>query len=429
MHHGSDTSSIPSHPICPWRGEICAAYTGPNTGLTLLELDSTSPPDDSSADTVVAGCTNWNSPNEFAYGISLSLYEEDRRRNRSPREAPARTPSSSIMGDPIADVFGIVVRENCCVMAIADGVNWGKKSRLAARCATRAVMDHVSCNLSRLEADHPMSGTVVQLLEEAVTLKAQALILGHHATLTTLSAAVVCEMKTKTPGREWGLFVCAVGDSPVYVYCPESRQVVEATLGCHDGTRDMRMAGGVLGPSLGSSPDLSNLTYAYLPVYPGDIVFAVSDGISDNFSNKAMRGLRREKEELLLGGKPAVETCCENTPPHLTSSGEKVMLPADKPALRSCCENIPHLTSVLQRHQETIGAHLSAQTVTACLVNHAVAATHSKRLLRTQCLEENIDMRLEAAVNPEFAAKLSAASGKLDHAAVVAYQVGQHSPW
>lgn len=400
LQFGPDTSAIPAQVINPWRGDICAAYTGPNTGLMNLDRNAVKMPPEAE-DLVVAGCSNWNAPREFAYGISLSLYEEDRRGSHTAAggQVPlVRTPYS-IMGDPIADVFGIIARENCCVMVMADGVNWGKNSRLAARCATRAVMDHVSGNLESLQSS-PTTTTVAQLLEESVTLKAQQMILQHHATLTTLSAAIVCELGT--PG-EWGLFVCAVGDSPVYIYCPHTHQVVEATVGCHDGTRDMKMAGGVLGPSFGSSPDLSNLSYSFLRVYPGDIVFAVSDGVSDNFSNKVMSGLNSGKIMGETGG--------------------------GKSTLKACCENLPHLTSVLNHHQDDLGANISAQTLSACLINHSVEATQGKRMLRAQCLEENIDPRGEAARNPEFAAKLNAATGKLDHASVVAYQVGRHYPY
>ena len=423
---GSHSDTIPSKPLRPWEGEVCAAYTGPNTGLTRLCLDIKAPPSsessaamDTSEEMTVAGCRDWNTPKGFAYGISLSLYEEDRMRKSAPpspkcpggkdqdpvKGGPvggntrssqgASPPSYSIVGDPIADVFGIVARENCCVMAMADGVNWGKKSRLAARCATHAVMSHVFDNMPHLQSA-PTSTTVTTLLHEAVTQKAQELIIQHHATLTTLSAAVVCEMQNR-PG-EWGLFVCAVGDSPVYVYCPHTRQVVEATVGCHTGgIRDMRMAGGVLGPSFGSSPDLSNLTYAFCTVYPGDIVFAVSDGVSDNFSNKVMSG---------RGG----------------GGGGG----GDKHALKPCCENIPHLTRVLSQHQEHFGDDMTAQSVCACLINHSVEVTEGKRQLRVHCQKENIDMRALAARDPDFAAKLSATTGKLDHATVVAYEVGRH---
>jgi hypothetical protein len=48
------------------------------------------------------------------------------------------------LGHPVADVFAIIARDNCCFMALADGVNWGDRSRLAARCAVRGAIDHLN---------------------------------------------------------------------------------------------------------------------------------------------------------------------------------------------------------------------------------------------------------------------------------------------
>ena len=47
-------------------------------------------------------------------------------------------------GDPVADAFAICARENNCVMLIADGVNWGEKSRLAARSALYGSMVYIN---------------------------------------------------------------------------------------------------------------------------------------------------------------------------------------------------------------------------------------------------------------------------------------------
>ncbi|VDP45904.1 unnamed protein product [Soboliphyme baturini] len=55
-------------------------------------------------------------------------------------------------------------------------------------------------------------------------------------------------------------------------------------LGSHDlqQMRDMRDAGGALGPVNGINPELQNLTCSLTTVEPGDVVFITSDGISDN---------------------------------------------------------------------------------------------------------------------------------------------------
>ena len=402
LHYGKDVASIPLKTVSKPRGEVVSSYTGPNTGLTRLEIDSSPLTAPEITDSKVAGSCNWNDPSEFAYGISLSLYEEDPTRAKTEIINGLSISKPMIMGEPLADVFGILTRENCCVMAVADGVNWGKKSRLAARCAVHAIMEHITDSFSRIDLA-PNSHTVAQILLESVTEKAQELILSKHATLTTLSVAMVCEMEKS---GEFGLFVCAVGDSPVFVYCPHNHRALEVTVGCHshDGARDMRLAGGVLGPSFGSRPDLSNLTLAYMPVYEGDIVFGVSDGVSDNFSSDVMKTIVPEEN-----------------PETRRSRGRK------STALKPCCEQVTHLTPTLNKHFDYVGHHLSAQTVTACLMNYSVEVTEQKRILRSHCLRNNIDMRQEARCNPDFAERVSNTPGKLDHATVVAYQVGYHS--
>ena len=397
LYYGRDLEAIPVRSVKPWSTTVVASHTGPNAGLTKLDLESNSDPVSE-----VAGCNDWNRPAGFAYGIALSLYEEDRTQMVTHEINGASVQKPMIVGEPVADVFGILVRENNAVLAVADGVNWGKKSRLAARCGVYAVMEHIGKNITAIQSN-PNSHTISQLLLDSVTRKAQELILKKNATLTTLSAAVVCEMAK--PG-EWGLFVVAVGDSPVYVYCPHSQKVIEVTVGCHshNGDRDMRMAGGVLGPSLGSQPDLSNLTVAYTPVYPGDIVICMSDGVSDNFSSKVMNPLVGDSHEAKGG-------LCS------------------KLKLKPCCENVANLSSVLCKHQEQLSRHLSAQTIAACLINHSLEATEQKRMFRSDCIEQNVDIRAKSRTNPEFAAQFKSTPGKLDHATVVAYQVGYYGDY
>lgn len=48
----------------------------------------------------------------MAYGIATTLYEKNPTNNTN-------------NGEPIADCFGIVVRSNSAILALADGVNWG----------------------------------------------------------------------------------------------------------------------------------------------------------------------------------------------------------------------------------------------------------------------------------------------------------------
>lgn len=79
----------------------------------------------------IANIQNWNLPDVHAYGISVSLYEKNAITGEN-------------IGNPVADCFGIVAREDTCIMALADGVNWGEGARLAARCAVQGAIEYLN---------------------------------------------------------------------------------------------------------------------------------------------------------------------------------------------------------------------------------------------------------------------------------------------
>ncbi|CAK5107278.1 unnamed protein product [Meloidogyne enterolobii] len=123
---------------------------------------------------------DWSSWDEHrALGLSTSLYE--------------RHPVSGLpAGHPIADVFGIIARENNAILALADGVNWGEGARLAARCAIRGAIDHLNNAIERQQLNttneifHSMLGAFHA---------AHALILQEGGALTTLCVAFVAPVK------------------------------------------------------------------------------------------------------------------------------------------------------------------------------------------------------------------------------------------
>ncbi|VDD89610.1 unnamed protein product [Enterobius vermicularis] len=209
---------------------------------------------------------NWNNfDEERCFGISKSLYEKN--------------PMTGInAGNPIADVFGIIVRDNNVIMALADGVNWGEGSRLAARCAIRGAMDHLN---SHLFAEECKATTEVFHILLGAFSSAHTLIIQEGGFLTTLCVAVAIQLRQSDT---WALCVCNVGDSLCFVYSPVSG-VREVTVASHDifRMRDMRDAGGALGPVDGANPQLNNLTCSMTFVEPGDVIFITSDGVSDNF--------------------------------------------------------------------------------------------------------------------------------------------------
>jgi len=47
----------------------------------------------------------------------------------------------------VADSFAVCARDNNAMLIVADGVNWGEKSRLASRCAVYGSMQYINRQL------------------------------------------------------------------------------------------------------------------------------------------------------------------------------------------------------------------------------------------------------------------------------------------
>ncbi|XP_055922059.1 PP2C-like domain-containing protein CG9801 [Eupeodes corollae] len=219
----------------------------------------------------IAGVTNWKMESESAYGISVSLYE-----NNMLTKEP--------MGNPIADCYGMVVRGNAAAMALADGVNWGDGARLAARSAVHGCLDYLDRAVFGMAQECIATNTTEVFVSLLRSLwEGHGCILEVGGALSTLTIAVVLPLAEENLGK-YVVCACNVGDSLGYVYS-KKHGVREFTQACHDihSMRDMRDALGALGPADGNKPELSNLTLSMTVVDAGDIVFLTSDGISDNF--------------------------------------------------------------------------------------------------------------------------------------------------
>lgn len=342
----------------------------------------------------IAGICNWNQPTEFAHGIATTLYE-------------CHPVTKENAGEPIADAFAICVRENSAVMALADGVNWGDKSCLAARCAVHGCVDYLNRALYR------EGGTLDTTLEVFVCLlrsfqAAHSLILQEQGMLTTLCAAVACQLRDSD---QYVVCVCNVGDSLAYVY-NQQHGVREITLGSHDihSMRDMRDALGALGPVDGQNPELNNLTVSMTVAQPGDILFLTSDGISDNFDP--------------VVGKFAV-----------ARRGRKEGT-APQPSLPEVEAHQRHALTLL-RMQDLLqqglyqgdGPVRSAEELCDRMVDFATKLTAAKRrILEDPDLYSDGSQGEEARKRRHRAGpRLAMVPGKLDHASLVAYQIGGSS--
>lgn len=456
--HSKSCYDLPNRDVAPLSKRILAAYTGPSGGLTgvnrgphraLTVTDQVDFIDDDSlcgsnenlasrylersggtpkakaptslssnsegprvADTAcvtgeeaetateeIAGICNWNQPAEFAYGIATTLYE-------------CHPVTKENAGEPIADAFAICVRENSAVMALADGVNWGDKSCLAARCAVHGCMDYLNRALYR------EGGTIETTQEVFVCLlrsfqAAHSLILQEQGMLTTLCAAVAVQLQGSD---QYVVCVCNVGDSLAYVY-NQQHGVREITLGSHDihSMRDMRDALGALGPVDGQNPELNNLTVSMTVVQPGDIVFLTSDGISDNFDpvvGKFAIAKRSRKDGTTNSQQPP--------PP----------LPEVEAHQRHALTLLRMQDLLQQGLYQGDGACSSAEELCERMVDFATKLTAAKRRI----LEDPELYAADSAPGEDArrrrhraGPRLAMVPGKLDHASLVAYQVGRGS--
>jgi len=208
---------------------------------------------------------DWNNHKEYADGLVLSLYEKS-----------TSCTKKQYIGDPIADSLAIVSRRNSSIIALADGVSWGSKSRLAATCGIYGSVTYLDEHLPFCRNTRDVFKHILKAFE-----RAQQTIVSEQGTMTTLCVGVVVPLHEK--GKH-GLCVVNVGDSYAYIF-NEQYGVKEVTEGSHpiDDVRDMRHSGGALGPADGYNPDLSNLTCSFVTLEQGDLVFVCSDGVSDNF--------------------------------------------------------------------------------------------------------------------------------------------------
>ena len=344
------------------------------------------------AGTSVAGVVDWVRPHPRADGASVTLYER-------------KAHSSEHHGDPIADAFIVVARPNNCILALADGVNWGPKPRIAARCALHGCIEHLNSKIFQchgaLNSTQELFHIILRSLDSA-----QRTILSHNGTTTTLTVAMVCEMNVYRLGTKWCLCVVSVGDSPCYIYKQNEQKVYEITAAIRNGQgRDPRDPGGCLGANLGDDPDLANLICCFVPVAEDDIIFLTSDGISDNFDPVTLRRALPS----------------DTRSPH---SNLPLLTPEDRLS-RQLTGLRDLLKSCSMREQRLITVH----DLMNALISHTIDTTDEKRRFLEQAWVTSLNPELTHEQRRAEERKLAQISktikGKLDHATVVGYHVGE----
>lgn len=185
--------------------------------------------------------------------------------------------------------------------------------------------------------------------------------------------------------------------------------------------RDMRDALGALGPVDGQNPELTNLTLAMTEVEPDDLVFVTSDGISDNLDPvigkfagnieniiEFFRSLFSFSNRSIVAGLPTVEAYQRHKLTLLRTedllrngvSGKGPPVKNAKDLVVNLLDFVTRLTAAKRHILEDVDLYVNNE---------------GKDLSRTE----------QRTRRKEINGKLCLVPGKLDHATVVAYSVGQ----
>ena len=403
------------------------------------------------------GIKKWNLYHHRSYGIACSLYENNPVTNQT-------------VGEPIADTYAILTRKNSSFLILADGVNWGPRSRLAARSAVRASMNYINRNLffsnsikqSGNDQKYFTTHDIFKIMCRSFDA-AQEYILQRKGTMTTLCCSVVVKLKDQASSSSpiWAVCTLSIGDSTAYVF-NRSKGVFELSFGARNlnDDRDMRNVGGALGHVYGNKPDVSNLNYSVMYVKESDIVFLVSDGVSDNLDPiVSQTARRRPQNENELPNIPIAQNvstrgaklnrsqsqsqknlnknCAELTKEQMEGERRLGMKSADdqtinlsslpemSPYERYVC-SLAHMNEILLRNK-TLNETVSAQETCAILIEHVMKLTAEKRGILEEGLaeaakfeNEEEKMKFQAGLRE----RVQKIRGKLDHASIVAYEVG-----
>ncbi len=407
------------------------------------------------------GITKWNLCHHRAYGIACSLYENNLIANYT-------------VGDPIADTYAIMARKNSCIQVLGDGVNWGPRSRLASRCAVRACMNYINRKLFFSQSKPRTTHDVFKIICRGFDA-AQEFILQCKGTMTTLCCSVTLKLKdsssssssngssTNNNNSSWVVCTLSIGDSTSYVF-NRSKGVFELTWGARNihNDRDMRNVGGALGHVYGNKPDVSNMNYSLMYIKENDIVFLVSDGVSDNLDPIVSQTARRVTQilEPSLNSKKTNDSArrdsassnsikLKKSPSSVNSSPKSLnqskanetealdenfaddqsinlsSLPEMSPYERYIC-SLAHMNEILLRNK-TLNDELSAQETCAILIEHVMRLTANKREILEKGFVDAASLNSEDE-KKEFQARLrervQKLRGKLDHASICAYEVG-----
>lgn len=229
-------------------------------------------------------------------------------------------------------------------------------------------------------------------------------ILKRNGGLTTLNITMVLPIMQCS---QYAVCSVNVGDSLTFVFS-KRYGMNELSIGSHDvnSERDMRDAGGAIGPVNGDQPFLVNLTFSITTCEPGDMVFLTTDGISDNFDPVVTKiAVPGRKDSLTLS---SVDHKAE-------------MLPHERHLFA-----MKGMERVIHEYELETEVDISAQELCIALTNHVTNLTQPKRDVIENPVYYNRQFKSKERkkIEETIRTTIRTLPGKLDHATVVAYEAG-----
>eukprot|EP01114_Cavostelium_apophysatum_P009716 TRINITY_DN2295_c1_g1_i2.p1 TRINITY_DN2295_c1_g1~~TRINITY_DN2295_c1_g1_i2.p1 ORF type:complete len:743 (+),score=196.84 TRINITY_DN2295_c1_g1_i2:30-2231(+) len=301
-------------------------------------------------------------------------------------------------GDPIADRYNVSVFDNAVFFAFADGCGWGEFSREAAVVASNEFVNYMKDAKGELNNSH----TAAKLMLRAFLSSHNAITKGkteetmYRAGTTTLLAGATLELEepVKVDGCscKWMLIYVALGDCRIFSWNYKNAEIKNLSEG-NKQSNDVKDPGGRLGPYLeNAQPDLRNLCVRYAYCSTDDVLFVLSDGVGDNLD----------------------PYFCGETPQSLGLECESGFNDWDKVKNKEDARLVREMYSV-NLLKELLGHssfyNPSPLHITRKLIGHAVKITQPSRDFMEK---ENKAVPNEPTIY----------TGKMDHAACLAFRIG-----
>ena len=139
------------------------------------------------------------------------------------------------LGDPICDVFRVLLYPNRSLVCVADGCNWGAKPLAAAVAAVSGFTNYIKKYQMNAAATQDLAACMIRALAMAQHEIVKDKVDVFEAGTCTLLGGMIVQLQSPPgevrEGRRWGVVFTSVGDCKAYVCDPRGKTLVDLTSG------------------------------------------------------------------------------------------------------------------------------------------------------------------------------------------------------